>query len=224
MRRTLARRSAELLDSGNCCGLRLSQGWKQLVKAEQDPLVAVWCRTELRDGEWSEISVARAPVPSSHKTVGVIEGTGESEIIGPLGAGRHLGAFQTVCGTLQFPEWASAHDHVASLPFGALRSTLHAPTTASLSDGVQRHGAVVPVAPVLEQVDSLPRPEHQSTRLHGNGELRLGQDGANVSRHVVGPLRGVSIESIVLGHQPLEERLDVANHVGVGVLLERERR
>ena len=89
---------------------------------------------------------------------------------------------------------------------------------------MQRHGATVPVAPVLEQVDPLPRPEHESTRLHGHRELRLGQHGANVSRHVVGTLGGVTIESIVFGHQPLEERLEVADHIGVGVLLDRQGR
>ena len=89
---------------------------------------------------------------------------------------------------------------------------------------MQRHGTAVPVAPVLKQIDTLPRPEHEPPGLHGYRELGLGQHRADVSRHVVGPLGGVAVEPIVLGYQPLEERLEVADHIGVGVLLDRQGR
>ena len=89
---------------------------------------------------------------------------------------------------------------------------------------MQRHGAAVPVAPMLEQINSLPRPEHEPPGLHGHREVRLCQDRANVSRHVVGALCGMAVEPIVLGYQPLEECHEVADHVGVGVLLNRQGR
>ena len=48
--------------------------------------------------------------------------------------------------------------------------------------------------------------------------------GLDVGRHVVGRPRGCASSRRVLGHRVVEPRLEVAPHVGRGVLVERQRR
>src|SRR5688572_7786549 len=76
---------------------------------------------------------------------------------------------------------------------------------------------------MLEDVHRLPGPERELAVDDRDRELRRGQRGADVGGHVVGPLGGVAIQPLVLGHELPEERVEVAEHGGVGVLLHDER-
>src|SRR5688572_28311314 len=76
---------------------------------------------------------------------------------------------------------------------------------------------------MLEDVHRLPGPERELAVDDRDRELRRGERGADVGGHVVGPLGGVAIEALVLGHELPEERVEVAEHVRVGVLLHDER-
>ena len=42
--------------------------------------------------------------------------------------------------------------------------------------------------------------------------------------HVVGTFVGVAVEPIVLGRDAAEEIIEIANDIGIGVLLDRQRR
>src|SRR5689334_13297756 len=93
-----------------------------------------------------------------------------------------------------------------------------------LADQVQRQVALEPPGAMLEDVYGLPGAERQASRLHGYGNLRRGEGGADVARHVVGPLGHVPVALRILRHEPAEEVAEVAQHVRVGVLLDGERR
>ena len=87
---------------------------------------------------------------------------------------------------------------------------------------VQHHGAAVGDAAVLEKVDTLPGPQGQAPLVEGDGKLRLGEGGADVGGHVVGTLDGVAVPGGVFGHEAGKEVVQVADHVGIGVLLHDE--
>src|ERR1019366_5851215 len=59
--------------------------------------------------------------------------------------------------------------------------------------------------------------------LHGDGKLGQGERRADVGGHVVRSLHGVAVEPVVLGHQAVEEGVEVMHHVRVGILLNGER-
>ena len=77
---------------------------------------------------------------------------------------------------------------------------------------------------VLAQVDALPGAERQAPVADRQRQRRAEQRGLDVRRHVVGALERVRPERRVLGHRVVEPRLEVAPHVGRGVLVERQRR
>src|ERR1022692_2029129 len=76
---------------------------------------------------------------------------------------------------------------------------------------------------MLEQVHALPGTERHPAVLDGDGKLGEGERRAYVGRHVVRPLQRVTVEPAVLGHQAVEEGVQVVYHVRVGVLLNGER-
>jgi len=78
-------------------------------------------------------------------------------------------------------------------------------------------------SPVLEEVDALPGSQAEPRFFDRDRKLDLGQRALDVRGHVIRPLRGVLVESSVLGDQPTEERLEVGAHIGVGVLLDQQR-
>src|ERR1017187_263539 len=59
--------------------------------------------------------------------------------------------------------------------------------------------------------------------LHGDGNLGEGERRADGGRHVVRALHGVAVEPVVLGHQAVEEGVEIVHHVRIGVLLNGER-
>lgn len=77
---------------------------------------------------------------------------------------------------------------------------------------------------MLEQIDVLPGAERQAAAGNGYRELRAGQDAADMGRHVVGALVGVAIKRGVFADQAGEKGLQIPQHVGVGVLLDGQRR
>src|SRR5438067_8646175 len=64
--------------------------------------------------------------------------------------------------------------------------------TIAIRDEVEHHAAAMWRRAVLEEVDALPRSQHHFPTLHGNGELRQRERGADVCRHIVRPFAGVA--------------------------------
>ena len=89
---------------------------------------------------------------------------------------------------------------------------------------MERHGTAVVRGAVLENINALPGAQRHSSLLHRNGELRLGQSGADVRRHIVRPFRRVPEQAVVFGDQPVEELVQVVHHIGIGILLNGQRR
>ena len=79
------------------------------------------------------------------------------------------------------------------------------------------------ISAVLEQVDPLPGTESQATIDHRNGHRRLGDRGANVRRHVVRSLVGMTVAPIAVGCDPGEPVVEVGEHIWIGVLLDHQR-
>src|SRR5580698_1810349 len=75
---------------------------------------------------------------------------------------------------------------------------------------------------VFAEIDSLPCSQHQSTVADGDRERRTHQRGFHVGRHVVRAFNRVLVRKI-LGRQMIERGFQVAQHVRVGVLIDRER-
>ena len=78
--------------------------------------------------------------------------------------------------------------------------------------------------PVLEYVDALPRSQCRSTAAYRDRQLGCRERRTDMGRHVVGPLGGVPVQAAVLGDDAAEEVVEIVEDVGVGVLLDRERR
>jgi len=76
---------------------------------------------------------------------------------------------------------------------------------------------------VFKNINALPRSKRHAAVLDRNGELREGERGADVRRHVVRPLHGVPVEAIVLRNEPAEEDVQIVDDVRIGILLDGER-
>jgi hypothetical protein len=72
---------------------------------------------------------------------------------------------------------------------------------------------------MFEKIDSLPRSQSESALNDGNRELRAGERGADMGRHVVGAFVLVPIAPRLLGRQAFEKRLEISANVRGGVLL-----
>src|SRR5581483_5176015 len=77
--------------------------------------------------------------------------------------------------------------------------------------------------PVLVEQDPLPCTEGGAALPDRDGEGGRGEGGADVCRHVVGTFGGVAEERVALRNQPVEEALQVAQHLRIGVLLDQQR-
>src|ERR1700730_6873236 len=75
---------------------------------------------------------------------------------------------------------------------------------------------------VLEDVDTLPGSENRLAIKDRYRELRIGERGPDVSRHVVGAFHCVAVQLVVLGGQTAEMIVEIGDHVRVGVLLNRQ--
>src|SRR4051794_24445838 len=80
----------------------------------------------------------------------------------------------------------------------------------------------MPARAVLPQIDALPSPESEPTRVHGNRELRRREGGAHMRRHVVGPFSAVLEERVTVGSETREEPLEIGPNIGVRVLLDEQ--
>ena len=76
---------------------------------------------------------------------------------------------------------------------------------------------------VLDEIDGLPGAQHGLASGHRHAEAGCRQHGLDVRGHVVGPLDAVVIARAPR-RQPLQRLAQVAQHVGIGVLLDGERR
>src|SRR5688572_8728832 len=79
----------------------------------------------------------------------------------------------------------------------------------SVAEQVQCQSATVRAAAVLEQIDALPGAEREAAADQGDGELDLGQRGAEVGGHVVGPLVVMGVGVRILGRDAGEIGLEV---------------
>ena len=95
---------------------------------------------------------------------------------------------------------------------------------ASLADQMQDDLPGMRAASMLEQVNALPGTQHQFAITNRYRNLHQRQGAANVRRHVVFAFHDVPIERPILSDQPPKEGLQIAPHVGVGVLLNDQRR
>src|SRR5262245_49647175 len=60
-----------------------------------------------------------------------------------------------------------------------------------LADEVKGYVALIAVGAVLEDVEALPGSERHAAVRDGDGDAGLGERGANVGGHIVGPFGGV---------------------------------
>ena len=77
--------------------------------------------------------------------------------------------------------------------------------------------------PVFPQVNSLPGSECGPPLCYGYGQIDCGQRRPNVRRHVVFAFNGMKEKRITVRREASEEALQIATHVGIGVLLDEER-
>lgn len=104
---------------------------------------------------------------------------------------------------------------------------------ASGSDQVEAEPAAMGVGPVLPEVHRLPGAQGQPAPLHAQAEAGAGEGGADVGRHVVGPLVVVDVgpqgagaadrPHPLLGHQGPQIGRQILQHARVGVFVDGER-
>jgi hypothetical protein len=58
---------------------------------------------------------------------------------------------------------------------------------------------------MLEQIDPLPYAERHVPADHGNRQVRLGQRGTDVGRHVIRAFESVPLARVVLRDKPFEK-------------------
>ena len=95
------------------------------------------------------------------------------------------------------------------------------PLVAHQRDDDRARAAVVAV---LAEVDPLPGAEREAPVADRDRHRRADQQRLDVRGHVVGPLGRVLEVGRVLRHRAREPALHVAAHVGIGVLVDRQRR
>jgi hypothetical protein len=76
---------------------------------------------------------------------------------------------------------------------------------------------------MLDQVDRLPRSQHEFAFQHRDLQRGRRQHGLDMRRHVVGAL-GVVAPSGILGREPAERRQEIVEHRRIGIFLDRQRR
>lgn len=84
------------------------------------------------------------------------------------------------------------------------------------------HPSLAAVVAVLAQIDALPRAEAQPAAGNGDQQAAAQQRRLDVGRHVVGPFDRVLVREL-FRHDGRQAGLEVHGHVGVGVLVDRQR-
>ena len=74
--------------------------------------------------------------------------------------------------------------------------------------------------PVLPQINPLPCSEDEPAIVERDGKIHRRQCGADVRGHIIIALSSVNEQRIAIAHEPREERIEVAAHVGIGILLD----
>ena len=77
---------------------------------------------------------------------------------------------------------------------------------------------------MLKQINTLPSPQRQLPFMNRDRQLRLRQSRSDVRRHIVRPLRGMPVQPRVLRDQAREEIGQIGHYIGIGVLLNHQRR
>jgi uncharacterized protein (DUF952 family) len=92
-----------------------------------------------------------------------------------------------------------------------------------LAHDVHGHRAHMRRPAMFPDIDTLPRSKRQSAVLDRQAHVHGGQRRAHVGGHIVHPFDGVGENRVAIRHQPLEEPLEIATHVRIGILLHEER-
>ena len=79
-------------------------------------------------------------------------------------------------------------------------------------------------AAMFPEVDALPGAQAEMAVRHRDAQVHRGQGRPDVRRHVVRSLDGVFEQPIAVGHETIEEALEVRADVGIRVFLNDERR
>ena len=85
-------------------------------------------------------------------------------------------------------------------------------------------GAAAAAVTEFAEVDALPGAEEEAAVGDGDGEGRAYQGGLCVGRHVVGAFESVGVVGFAFLYEAVEDGGQVDTHVGVGVLVDGERR
>ncbi len=104
-----------------------------------------------------------------------------------------------------------------------LRSNGLAAASGRLTPQRQYQPAAAAMAAMLAEIDALPGPQSERAAVHRDREARTQQRGLHMRRHVVRAFARVPIREI-LRRDRRERRLQVDRHIGVRVLVDRERR
>ena len=99
---------------------------------------------------------------------------------------------------------------------------LRAATRAGLADELDDDLAAMRTPPVLDQVDRLPRAEHELALHDRNLQRGRREHGFDMGRHVVGAL-GVVAPSEVFRGETIERSGQILQHRRIGILLNRQR-
>ena len=89
---------------------------------------------------------------------------------------------------------------------------------------MQHDAAAVRARAVFEHVNSLPGAQCEPGIDQRVGQLRLRESSADMRRHVIGALGGVTVPGCVFGNDARKELIEIADHVGVGIFLNDQRR
>src|SRR5262245_42837394 len=76
---------------------------------------------------------------------------------------------------------------------------------------------------MLEEINSLPRAEHELPADERYREMHLRERGANMRGHIVRAFVIVGISGRILRRELREERFEIGAHFGRGILLNEER-
>lgn len=89
---------------------------------------------------------------------------------------------------------------------------------------MQRDFASVTTQSVFDQINALPGSKRWLATDNRNREMSLSQRSTNVRRHVIDAFRAVLEHRITVGYHAREEPLQIANNLGIGVLLNQKAR
>src|SRR4029453_6015152 len=89
---------------------------------------------------------------------------------------------------------------------------------------MHRYAPAMWLEAMFPEVDSLPCPKGQLAVHDWNVQVHCGEPPGGVSRHVIVSFARVLEQRITVRHQAREEALQVTAYLGVGILLDEQRR